>query len=128
MTQPPNLIYLFADQLRYQSRGFAGDAKAQTPNMEQLAAESVNFINATSSHPMCAPYRADGSELLFDNLADPFQMQNLAADPHYANRLQQMRGLLQRRLAALNDTFECCTWYRDHWTEDRIIQRTATTP
>jgi arylsulfatase A-like enzyme len=57
MTQPPNLIYLFADQLRYQSCGFAGDAKAQTPNMEQLAAESVNFINATSS--LCQPVTAD---------------------------------------------------------------------
>lgn len=22
--------------------------------------------------------------------------------------------------------FESCTWYRDHWIEDRLIQRTAT--
>jgi len=56
--QRPNLIYVFADQLRYQSCGFAGDEKAITPNIDRLAAESVNFINATSSHPMCAPYRA----------------------------------------------------------------------
>lgn len=57
-TQPPNLIYIFADQLRYHSCGFAGDAKAITPNIDHLTAESVNFVNATSSHPMCAPYRA----------------------------------------------------------------------
>ena len=54
----PNLIYVFADQLRYQSCGYAGDAKAQTPHMDRLATESVNFINCVSSYPMCAPYRA----------------------------------------------------------------------
>ncbi|MCB0084377.1 MAG: sulfatase-like hydrolase/transferase, partial [Caldilineaceae bacterium] len=57
-TNRPNLIYLFADQLRYQSCGFAGDEKGITPNIDRLAAESVNFSNTTSSHPMCAPYRA----------------------------------------------------------------------
>ena len=57
-TPQPNLIYIFADQLRYQSCGFAGDANALTPHMDRLATESVNFVNATSSHPMCAPYRA----------------------------------------------------------------------
>ncbi|MEZ4726652.1 MAG: sulfatase [Caldilineaceae bacterium] len=73
-----------------------------------------------------AIYRVDGSELLFDNLADPYQMQNLVGDAQYGNELQQLRNQLQTRLATMNDTFECCTWYRDHWTEDRIIQRTAT--
>ena len=29
-------------------------------------------------------------------------------------------------MSSLNDTFEVCTWYRDHWTEDRRILRTAT--
>lgn len=75
-----------------------------------------------------AIYRVDGSELLFDNLAEPFQIQNLAEDAQYTDVLQQLRSQLQTRLAALNDTFERCTWYRDHWTADRIIQRTATTP
>ena len=30
------------------------------------------------------------------------------------------------RMAALGDTFEACTWYRDHWTRDRVILCTAT--
>ena len=25
-----------------------------------------------------------------------------------------------------NDTFESCTWYRDHWIADRNIIKTAT--
>ena len=58
MSQPPNLIYVFADQLRYQSLGYAGDARAQTPNIDRLAAESLDFHNCVSGSPMCAPYRA----------------------------------------------------------------------
>ena len=64
--------------------------------------------------------------LLFDNLADPYQMTNLVDDPDHAATLQLFREQLRERLAAINDTFEQCTWYRDHWTEDRIILRTAT--
>ena len=54
----PNLIYIFADQLRYQSCGFAGDTKAITPNMDRLAAESISFVNTVAVSPICAPYRA----------------------------------------------------------------------
>lgn len=54
----PNLIYVFADQLRYQSLGYAGDAKARTPNIDRLAGESVDVFNCVSGSPMCAPYRA----------------------------------------------------------------------
>lgn len=54
----PNLVFVFADQLRYQSCGYAGDPDARTPNMDTLASQSVNFVNAISGHPVCAPYRA----------------------------------------------------------------------
>ncbi len=73
-----------------------------------------------------ALYHADQQELLFDNLADPYQTQNLAFQPEYADTLRHFRDLLRAKMAELNDTFEVCTWYRDHWTEDRIILRTAT--
>jgi arylsulfatase A-like enzyme len=53
----PNLIYVFADQLRYRSCGFAGDEKAHTPNIDKFAAESVSFSNAISGYPVCGPYR-----------------------------------------------------------------------
>jgi arylsulfatase A-like enzyme len=73
-----------------------------------------------------AVYRADGSELLFDNQADPYQQHNLVDDPAHHARLEKYRDLLRQRMTDLNDTFEACTWYRDHWIEDRIILRTAT--
>ena len=57
-TRKPNLVYVFADQLRYSSCGYAGDEYARTPNMDRLAAEGCNFHQAVSSTPVCAPYRA----------------------------------------------------------------------
>src|SRR5690348_15935214 len=54
----PNLIYVFADQLRYQSCGYAGDAYARTPNIDRLAAQGCNFHQAISNTPVCAPHRA----------------------------------------------------------------------
>ena len=56
--QRPNLIYVFADQLRYASCGYAGDEYAQTPNIDRLAAEGCNLHQAVASTPVCAPYRA----------------------------------------------------------------------
>ena len=33
----PNLIYVFADQLRYFSMGYTGDQNALTPNIDALS-------------------------------------------------------------------------------------------
>lgn len=72
-----------------------------------------------------AVYRVDRSELLFDNANDPYQMRNLAGDPAHRETMERFRALLKRRMAELEDTFEACTWYRDHWTKDRVILRGA---
>lgn len=58
MMKKPNLVYVFADQLRYFSCGYAGDELALTPNIDRIAAESLDVCNCVSSHPVCAPYRA----------------------------------------------------------------------
>lgn len=54
----PNLIYVFADQLRYFSTGYAGDQNAMTPNIDALCKDSINLCQTVSGHPVCAPYRA----------------------------------------------------------------------
>lgn len=54
----PNLVYVFADQLRYLSCGYAGDKRARTPNIDRLAAGGVDFRNCVSMTPVCAAYRA----------------------------------------------------------------------
>jgi arylsulfatase A-like enzyme len=70
-----------------------------------------------------AIYRKDGKELLFDNAADPFQLRNLVDDAANAPTLNRFRAMLKQRMNELEDTFEAGTWYRDHWTRDRIITR-----
>jgi arylsulfatase A-like enzyme len=57
-TQKPNIVFVFADQLRYQSVGYAGDTKALTPNIDQLSTQGANFTNMVSSCPVCAAFRA----------------------------------------------------------------------
>lgn len=58
MAKRPNLLYVFADQLRRTSCGYTGYKNAQTPNIDALHAESMDFCQAVSGHPVCAPYRA----------------------------------------------------------------------
>jgi len=56
--KPPNIIFIITDQLRYDMLGYAGNYKAVTPNIDRLAAQSMNFKNCVSVTPVCAPYRA----------------------------------------------------------------------
>ncbi len=54
----PNVLFVFGDQWRAQSVGYAGDAQARTPNIDRLADESINFCHAVAGCPVCSPYRA----------------------------------------------------------------------
>jgi len=54
----PNLVFVFADQLREQALGYTGDPNVMTPNLDRLAGESVNIRNAISCVPVSCPYRA----------------------------------------------------------------------
>lgn len=54
----PNILYILVDQWRAQATGYAGDKNAHTPNLDRLAAQSVNVRNAVSGMPVCSPHRA----------------------------------------------------------------------
>lgn len=54
----PNVVFVFADQWRQQATGYAGDPNVQTPNLDALARESINFTHAVAGCPVCSPYRA----------------------------------------------------------------------
>ncbi len=73
-----------------------------------------------------AVYRAGRLELLFDHRKDPYELRNLAGEWGYNATLGHYRERLHAWMKERNDTFESCTWYRDHWTKDRNIVRTAT--
>jgi len=67
-------------------------------------------------------------ELLFDNVADPYQMKNLAELPGHASVLADFRRKLTDKMVSLHDTFPESTWYEKNWIENRIIKRTAMLP
>lgn len=56
--EKPNIVYVFADQWRAQSMGYAGNPDLKTPNLDKLASEGVCFTNTISTCPVCTPYRA----------------------------------------------------------------------
>ena len=54
----PNLIYVFADQLRYSPAATRATSTPARRNMDRLAEQGCNLHQAVSSTPVCAPYRA----------------------------------------------------------------------
>lgn len=56
--EKPNIVFVFADQWRAQSMGYAGNPDVKTPNLDKLITEGVCFNNAVSTSPVCTPYRA----------------------------------------------------------------------
>lgn len=54
----PNIIFVFADQLRADILGCYGGRQIATPHFDRLASEGARFENAISTYPVCSPYRA----------------------------------------------------------------------
>jgi arylsulfatase A-like enzyme len=54
----PNLVFIFADQLRACSVGCYQNDQVSTPHIDQLASQGVRFTNAISTSPLCGPFRA----------------------------------------------------------------------
>lgn len=56
-TTKPNILFVFADQLRACSLGYAGEEPVMTPNLDRFAREGALFTTAVSPLPVCTPYR-----------------------------------------------------------------------
>jgi arylsulfatase A-like enzyme len=54
---PPNLLFVFCDELRRDAVGYAGNPDVQTPTIDRLAAEGVSFTQAVANTPVCTPSR-----------------------------------------------------------------------
>jgi len=53
----PNLLFVFADQLRAGSVGYTGEEAVKTPNIDRFAKQGTVYTNAISLLPVCGPYR-----------------------------------------------------------------------
>lgn len=56
MTQP-NILLIHSDQHRYDCLGCNGHPLLETPNIDRLAADGVNFRHAFTPSPICSPAR-----------------------------------------------------------------------
>lgn len=56
--QRPNIVLIYLDDFGWRDTGFNGSRFYETPNMDRIAAEGINFVNAYSNGPNCAPSRA----------------------------------------------------------------------
>ena len=54
----PNLLFIFADQMRSQAMGCSGNEQMVTPHLDRLASEGIRLTNAISTYPICCPARA----------------------------------------------------------------------
>jgi len=54
----PNIVTIFADQMRAHVLGCYGNKMVPTPNIDAMAAAGTTFDNAVSTWPVCSPYRA----------------------------------------------------------------------
>jgi arylsulfatase A-like enzyme len=54
----PNIVFLLTDQWRLQALGYRGNTQVQTPHIDQLSTESINFQHAISGYSVCCPWRA----------------------------------------------------------------------
>jgi arylsulfatase A-like enzyme len=55
--QPPNIVYIMADDMGYADAGAYGGKEILTPNIDRLARESTRFTQVYAGHPVCAPSR-----------------------------------------------------------------------
>ncbi len=58
MAPPPNLLFVFADQMRGMDMGCAGNAQIHTPTLDGFAAKGVRLTHCYATTPVCGPNRA----------------------------------------------------------------------
>ncbi len=55
--QPPNIVFILADDFGYGDLGCMGCTDIATPNIDRLAAEGVKFTDFYANAPVCTPTR-----------------------------------------------------------------------
>ena len=56
--RPPNIVFVFADDLGINDLGCYGRRDQQTPHLDRLAAQGTRFTSAYCAQPICSPSRA----------------------------------------------------------------------
>ncbi len=92
--QPPNLLLILVDDLRFDEFGAGGHPYMQTPHIDRIAHEGVLFERAFHTTPICSPNRASiltgqyaSRHGIIDNVARDLASHRL---PNYHLELQKL--------------------------------------
>lgn len=53
----PNILFIMTDEQRYDALGCCGNSQIQTPNIDSLCRDSVNFTHSFCPYAVCTPSR-----------------------------------------------------------------------
>lgn len=53
----PNIVFIYADDWGYGDLGCHGSTFIQTPHLDQMAEEGIDFMNFSVNNPVCSPSR-----------------------------------------------------------------------
>ena len=135
--RPPNVLWICADQQRYDTIGALGNPYVRTPNLDRLVREGVAFTHAYCQSPICTPsrgsfltgmypstvhacmngneYWGDAAPLVTKTLADAGYDGGMSGKLH----LSAASGRVERRPAG-GDGYRVYHWShdpRDFWPE-----------
>jgi len=123
--RPPNILFIFSDQQRWDTLGCYGQKLPVTGNLDRLAAEGVRFEHAFTPQPLCAPARSVLQTGLYATQAGV---------PRNGARLKPGRFTIARGLAAAGyQVGYIGKWhlgpdhggYKDYWLASNVLEHTS---
>lgn len=92
-TEQPNILIIHVDDLGYHDLSINGSKIYQTPNIDGLAKESVQFQNAYANYPRCVPSRyamLTGDYPVYKGEVpdDGFEMNSVPFDKNYIKNIK----------------------------------------
>lgn len=90
-TQQQNVLFIICDDLNDYEGIFGGHPQAKTPNIDQLAAAGVRFVNAHSNVPVCCPSRNSLFTGVYPHVSKDFGWTKLKEQPVLAHNKTMMQ-------------------------------------
>ncbi|MCG9131708.1 sulfatase-like hydrolase/transferase [Candidatus Poribacteria bacterium] len=87
----PNILLLMTDQQRWDAMGCSGDW-VQTPNLDRIASEGVQFTNCVTTSPVCIPTRLSLATGLYPHNTGVWNNMNHTMPSETPTWMQAMRG------------------------------------
>ena len=86
----PNILLLMTDQQRWDAMGCSGDW-VQTPNLDRIASEGVQFTNCVTTSPVCIPTRLSLATGLYPHNTHVWNNMNHQMPPETPTWMQAVR-------------------------------------